>query len=62
MAAAAEEVLAGLLKSKRDENESGPVCTARGKTISSLKEIHAIHGSGRSGKEIGFFCTKEQKV
>src|SRR3990172_5547881 len=55
LAAAAEEVLAGLLKSKKTENISGPVDTARDKTVSALKELHAVHGSERSEKEIGTF-------
>jgi len=55
VAAASEEVLAGLLKNNGNEKISGPVCTAREKTISALKEIHAVHDSKRSEKEIGTY-------
>jgi hypothetical protein len=51
LAAAAEEVLAGLLK--RGRNRTGQVCTAREKSISALKQLHTIYGSERSEKEIG---------
>jgi hypothetical protein len=55
LAAAAEEVLAGLLKSKKNESVNGPVRTAREKTISTLKEIHAIRGSERTERGIGTY-------
>jgi len=55
LAAAAEEVLAGLLRIKKNETISGSVRTAREKTISALKEIRAIHGPEKSEKEIGTF-------
>ncbi len=55
LAAAAEEVLAGLIQSKGNEFASGQICTAREKQISALKEIHKIHGTERSEKEIGTY-------
>ncbi|MBU6392600.1 MAG: hypothetical protein KGJ87_11395 [Planctomycetota bacterium] len=55
LAAAAEEVLAGLIKHKATKAYSSPVQTAREKTISALKEIHAIHGTNRTEKEIGTY-------
>ncbi len=55
LAAAAEEVLAGLINHKNNESDSRPVQTAREKTISVLKEIHAIHGTNRTEEEIGHY-------
>jgi hypothetical protein len=54
LAAAAEEVLSGLLN-KKNENAIGPHYTTRERTISTLKEIHAIHDSERSRREISDF-------
>ncbi len=53
LAAASEEVLAGLLKSKK--KESLLFQTAREKAISALKEIHKVRGNNRTEKEIGTF-------
>ena len=53
LAAAAEEVLAGLLKCRRSEDESSAIRTAREKYILVLKEIHEKHGNCRTEKEIG---------
>lgn len=54
LAAAAEEVLAGLTKEDtKSESNSSSIQTAREKTISALKEIHAIQGTKRTEKEIG---------
>lgn len=55
LAAAAEEVLDGLIKTKENENDSSHVRTAREKSISTLKEIHAIHGAERTDKQIGSY-------
>lgn len=53
LAAAAEEVLAGFIKSKKNESDDNLVQTARQKSISALKEIHSIHGTDRTEKQIG---------
>jgi hypothetical protein len=62
LAAAAEEVLAGFLKTKKNEKESGSVSIARERTISALKEIYAMHGVERTveriGKELNFLRNK----
>ena len=55
LASAAEEVLAGFVKNTKNECNSSQVQTAREKTISALKEIHEIHGSKRTEKEIGTY-------
>jgi hypothetical protein len=53
LAAAAEEVLAGLIKGKKNESNSNQVVqTAWDKTISALEEIHAIHGTKRTKRQI----------
>ena len=52
LAAAAEEVLVGLIKHEKNESDNSSVQTAGEKTISALEKLHEIHGTKRSKKEI----------
>ncbi len=53
LAAASEEVVAGLLA--RKVAVGGGISSARERTISALEEIHAVHGSKRTKKQIGTY-------
>ena len=55
LAAAAEAVLAGLIKSNKNKINNSSIKTAREKTISVLEEIHSKHGTKRTEKEIGTY-------
>jgi len=60
LAAASEEVLAGMIRAKRDPNNATQPSqqTAREQEISFLKSLHAVHGTKRTEKEIGTYLNE----
>jgi len=60
LAAASEEVIAGMIKGKRDTNNAAHPFeqTAREQEISALRAIHGTHGTKRTEKEIGTYLNE----